>query len=261
MGIRRIAWIALVVASTVGAIAWLWHGVDYVRSIGKEKSEPFVFMLSDFLKARELPYDTPAQVIYRIDDHRFVTLETYRDCHYGEAYYNDTKLGLHRTLGRTGVENYQGWIINDDPTGRNLAFPMGAPPDIACPERGCRGFLLYSTDFGRSFSAIPYTSYTRSPYERSKDYGVFVTQEKLYVAKRIDAGEAYVDEYPLVPNIDLSVPYPPGAKGDSFALSQRPGIFDKLTTPSGQNQISCDASIKPTNPDARLVVPQRNSGY
>ena len=39
-------------------------------------------------------YDVPPQVIYRIDDHRFVTLENYRDCHHGVTYYNDAKQGI-----------------------------------------------------------------------------------------------------------------------------------------------------------------------
>ncbi|MFC4485549.1 hypothetical protein ACFO6P_26485, partial [Cupriavidus campinensis] len=41
-----------------------------------------------------IDYDVPPQVIYRIDDHRFVTLENYRDCHHGVTYYNDTKQGI-----------------------------------------------------------------------------------------------------------------------------------------------------------------------
>ncbi|PKE32780.1 hypothetical protein CWS43_02460 [Rahnella sp. AA] len=39
-------------------------------------------------------YDVPPQVVYRIDEHRFFTLENYKDCdHGGIIYYNDTKLG------------------------------------------------------------------------------------------------------------------------------------------------------------------------
>ena len=39
-------------------------------------------------------YNVPPQVVYRIDDHRFFTLENYKDCdHGGIVYYNDTKLG------------------------------------------------------------------------------------------------------------------------------------------------------------------------
>ena len=41
-------------------------------------------------------YDVPAQVIYRIDDHRFISLENYSDCNHGDTYYNDTKEGIRR---------------------------------------------------------------------------------------------------------------------------------------------------------------------
>ena len=77
-----------------------------------------VFSLGDFLNAKVLPYDSPLQIIYRIDDHRFVTLENYRDCNYGQAYYNDTRIGIKTGLGRTSIEDYQGRLINADMTGK-----------------------------------------------------------------------------------------------------------------------------------------------
>ncbi|MFK0379769.1 hypothetical protein [Pandoraea sp. NPDC090278] len=252
---------ALAAATAAAAIVWLWRGTDYVGPSSKAKDAPYVFTRADFFAVKDLPYDSPPQIIYRIDDHRYVTLEKYRDCHYGETYYNDTKLGLRKKLGRADVENYQGWIINADPTGRNLAFPMGDTPSVACPERGCRGFLLYSTDAGRTFGSIIYFEHTRSPYETSKDYGVFVTKDKLYIADPTAARDLYVREFPMLQGIDLDGPYPDGIRRRSFGLSDRPGFFDHMATPSGQNQISCDASIKPTNPDARLVVPDRQRGY
>ncbi|MFK0379767.1 hypothetical protein [Pandoraea sp. NPDC090278] len=255
--------VGVALAGIVGgaAITWLWHGTDYVGPSSKAKDAPYVFTRADFFAVKDLPYDSPPQIIYRIDDHRYVTLEKYRDCHYGEAYYNDTKLGLRKKLGRAGVENYQGWIINADPTGRNLAFPMSPPPGAACPERGCRGLLLYSTDAGRTFGAVVYVESTWWPYQTSKEYGVFVTKDKLFVASQSGKNDAYIREYPMLPGINPNGPYPTGVEGDGFRLSRQPGIFDNLTTPSGQNQISCDASIKPTNPDARLIVPDRQRGY
>jgi len=77
------------------------------------------FELGDFMSSalKELPYDSQPQVIYRIDNHRFVTLERYRDCYHGESYYNDTRAGIRKFLGRGMFENFQGRIINADPTG------------------------------------------------------------------------------------------------------------------------------------------------
>ncbi|WP_126286709.1 MULTISPECIES: T6SS immunity protein Tli3 family protein [Burkholderia cepacia complex] len=219
----------------------------------KKANEPFVFMLSDFMSAKKLPYDSPPQVIYRIDDHRFVTLEHYRDCNHGETFYNDTRAGIRQQLGRGDLENYQGKLINADPTGRNLAFPAAAPPHLATNDRGWAVALMYSTDGGKTFGSVDYMEHSFDPYEDSKDYAVFVTKDRLYVANRSADNDAYVVQYPMVANIDLSKPYPNGISGASFAMSKRPGIFLKLRTPSGQDRLTCDQSIKPTNPDAALV--------
>ncbi|QVN22305.1 T6SS immunity protein Tli3 family protein [Burkholderia pyrrocinia] len=212
-----------------------------------------VFSLGDFMNAKILPYDSLPQIIYRIDNHRFVTLESYRDCNYGQVYYNDTRAGIKTGLGRASIENYQGKLINVDLTGRNLAFPSGAPPHLGTSDHGVDVGLLYSTDGGRNFSAMVYMKHSFDPFEDSKDYSVFVTKDRLYVTNRSADDDAYVVEYPMIPGIDLSGPYPPGVKGGSFAASKRPGIFSKLLTPSGQDRITCDASIKPTNPDAPLI--------
>ncbi|MEW6342485.1 MAG: hypothetical protein AB1704_17655 [Pseudomonadota bacterium] len=223
-------------------------------TIGCAAQQPWSFNLGDFLAAKELPYDSPPQVIYHIDDHRFVTLEHYRDCNHGETFYNDTKAGIRSYLGRGTVENFQGRVINADPTGRNLVFPAATPPYTVCGngERGCNPTMAYSTDGGRIFDGVVYSKNNFDPFEYSKDYTISVTKDKLYVAKKWGDDDAYVVEYPMMPNIDLSRPYPPGITGDSFAASKRPGFLSGIHTPSGQDHITCDASIRPTNPDAPL---------
>ncbi|WP_244130646.1 T6SS immunity protein Tli3 family protein [Burkholderia pyrrocinia] len=216
-----------------------------------------VFSLSSFRSSalKELPYDSPPQVIYRIDGHRFVTLERYRDCYHGESYYNDTRSGIRKFLGRGLFENFQGRIINADPTGRNIVLPLAYPDGLICGngEKGCVVRFWYSTNGGKTFGTKVYMDHSFNAFEDSKDYSVFVTKDRLYVANRSADGDAYVVEYPMIPGIDLSGPYPPGVKRGSFAASKRPDVFSKLRTPSGQDRITCDASIKPTNPDAPLI--------
>lgn len=211
------------------------------------------FTLADFKRAKELPYDTPPQVIYRIDDHRYLTLEQYRDCHYGETYYNDTKQGIRKKMGRATIENFQGRLINADPTGMNVVIPSSGVPNQVCNDRGCGIVLFYSTDGGKTFGAVYYMRNSPNPFMDSKNYAIFVTKDRLYVAKRWGVDDAYVREYPLLPGIVLGQPYPPGITGSSFASSERPGIFSQLRTPTGQDRITCDPLIKPTNPDAPLV--------
>jgi len=222
-------------------------------AIGCAAQQPWSFNLGDFLAAKELPYDSPSQVIYRLDDHRFVTLERYRDCNHGDTFYNDTKAGIRRYLGRGTVENFQGKIVNADPTGRNLVFPTATAPYTACSDRGCSPTMAYSTDGGFTFKGVIYSKNNFDPFESSKDYTVAATTDKLYVARKWGNDDAYVVEYPMMRDIDLSKPYPPGITGSSFAASKRPNFLSGLRTPSGQGRISCDASIKPTNPDAPLV--------
>ncbi|WP_412527639.1 hypothetical protein [Burkholderia lata] len=216
-----------------------------------------VFRLGDFMSSRlkELPYDSPPQVIYRIDEHRFVTLEHYRDCRHGDAYYNDTRADIRKYLGRGHFENFQGRVINADPSGMNIVLPLAYPPRAICGngEKGCVVPFWYSTDGGKTFATKIYTDHSFNPFMDSKDYSFFATKGRLYVANRSADNDAYVVEYPMVPGIDLSKPYPPGVRGGSFAASKRPGVFSKLRTPSGQDRITCDASIKPTNPDAPLL--------
>ncbi|OLL29106.1 hypothetical protein BTH42_24325 [Burkholderia sp. SRS-W-2-2016] len=211
--------------------------------------EPFIFMLSDFMAAKELPYDSPPQVIYRIDDHRFVTLERYRDCNYGETWYNDTHSGIRHQLGRGGYEDYQGMLINADPTGRNLVFPSGAPPGLVTNERGVSVYLAYSTDGGKNFHSLEYMPHSFDPFEDSKRYAVYVDRERVYVEKRRNT-DSYVESYPLIPGFiyDGKSDIP-----DNKHVEEDTLVPSGLRTPSGDDHIHCDASIKPTNPDAPLI--------
>lgn len=215
----------------------------------KKSDEPFVFMLSDFMAAKELPYDSPPQVIYRIDDHRFVTLERYRDCYHGDSWYNDTRAGIRHQLGRGGYEDYQGKLINSDPTGKNLVFPSGAPPSMVTGDRGVSVYLAYSTDGGKTFHSLEYMPHSFDPFEDSKRYLIAVDNERVYVEKARQY-DSYVVSYPLIQGFDYlgDKPLPDGAE-IKFDTTTPSGV----RAHSGDDQIHCDASIKPTNPDAPLI--------
>jgi hypothetical protein len=223
-----------------------------VAAAGCAAQQPWSFNIADFHGAKELPYDSPPQVIYRIDDHRFVTLEHYRDCNHGDTYYNDTKAGIHHYLDRGTIENYQGRVINADPTGRNLVFPGAAEPEYACSERGCNPWLMYSTNGGRTFSGFVYSRNNFKPFEYSTRYTVAVTKDTLYVAEKASS-DMYVQAYPLNSLVNLNLPYPPGFEDRHAYASNKKLMPDNLHTPSGQDRVSCDASIKSTNPDAPLI--------
>jgi len=193
-------------------------------------------------------YDVQPQVIYRIDDHRFISLENYRDCTFGKTYYNDSQQGIHLELGRGTFENYRGRLINADPSGRNIVIPSSRPPHYGCPDKGCNVSFYYSTDGGRTFQEGDYYIRNRQdPYEYSANYIVAAGSDRIYIAEKWGSRDYSVLQYPLIPGIDLRKEYPPGVKGASFAASKRPNYLDGLRTPSGQEYIACDDSIRPTN--------------
>jgi hypothetical protein len=195
-------------------------------------------------------YDVPAQVIYRIDDHRYVSFENYSDCFHGDAFYIDTRLGIRTDLGREGVENFQGRLINADPSGSNLVFPMAAPPHTACSDRSCSTPLIYSTDSGRTFHGMVYMK-TFDPFTRSKRYTMAVTGDALYVVEQMDY-DAFIRRFPLVKDINLTQPYPEGLHDQSAWASKEKLLPSGLRTPSGQERFTCDASIRPNNSAAEL---------
>ncbi len=221
------------------------------------------FGLGNFMSSalKELPYNSPPQVIYRIDDHRFVTLEHYRDCQHGESYYNDSRAGIRKYLGRGLFENFQGRIINADPTGANIVLPLAYPDGLICGngEKGCAVPFWYSTDGGKTFATKIYMDHSFNAFEDSKDYAVAVTSDKLFVVKkyqyRMDRPEydLSVRQYLLHPSVDPGNPQPSIYESDGAWESKKKLMPDGLRTPSGQDRITCDASIKPTNPDAPLV--------
>ncbi|MBV8157699.1 MAG: hypothetical protein JO278_08580 [Dyella sp.] len=199
-------------------------------------------------------YDVQPQVIYRIDDHRYISLENYRDCNFGTTYYNDSRQGIRFELGRGTFENYRGRLINADPSGRYLVLPSSRPPHYGCPDKGCNVSFYYSTDGGRTFQRGGY--YMRNmldPYEYSADYIVAAGADRIYIARKVGktVDDYGVDQYPLLPGIDLRKAYPPGVRGDSFLASRRLDYLDGLRTPSGQEYLSCDDSIRPANLPAK----------
>lgn len=117
-------------------------------------------------ESRKVETDAPAQIIYRIDKSRYLTLENYISCDKGgQVYYNDSQRGIKTLMGwdidfndfsyRLGnsVAAYQGIIVNGADNGY-LAFP-GASTDQYCgsgrSERGCPVFFFFSADYGKTF--------------------------------------------------------------------------------------------------------------
>ncbi|WP_143756874.1 T6SS immunity protein Tli3 family protein [Caballeronia glebae] len=191
-------------------------------------------------------YNIPPQIIYKIDDHRFITLESYDNC-LGETWYNDTKSGVRTRIGHTWPNGFLGKLIIDDKTGMNVVVPTVTSG--SCGDRGCTNYAAYSTDGGRTFKWFRYDVYdhTTNSMNSSKRYVFAVTNDSLFVTYSAGKyGPTVTDRYPLDDDLsNKSMNTIPGGK----RLNYDSGIPSGLHTPSGQDHYICDASILPTNGD------------
>ncbi|PLR39003.1 T6SS immunity protein Tli3 family protein [Chimaeribacter arupi] len=145
-------------------------------------------------ESRRVETDAPAQVIYRIDNDRFLTLENYIACDKGgQVYYNDSKRDIKTLLGsendfqdfsyRLGndVAAYRGIIINGADNGY-LAFP-GAVTAQYCGSgnsaRGCPVFFYFSSNYGKEFIVQVIGEARRTP-ERFSKLKVMVANDGVY---------------------------------------------------------------------------------
>ncbi len=189
-------------------------------------------------------YDSPVQVIYRIDDYRFVTLENYDHC-FGDTWYNDTHTGVRTLVDDMWVGGFLGKLIIDDPTGMNVVIPKVSTN--LCGDRGCMNYAAYSTDGGRTFNWMQYDRdhISYDSVEASKEYTFSVTADSLYITRKWgNFGDTLTDRYPLGPGY---------VYGKNARLPEGVTILFSTTlpkglhSPSGQDHYVCDASIRPTN--------------
>lgn len=156
-------------------------------------------------ESRKVETDAPAQIIYRIDKNRYLTLENYISCDKGgQVYYNDTQRGIKTPLGwdsdfydfsyRRGnnLAAYQGSIINGADNGY-LAFP-GASTRQYCgsgrSERGCPVFFFFSADYGKTFIYKIIAEEYSTP-ERFSQLKVVVANDGVYLKDESQTESAY----------------------------------------------------------------------
>lgn len=124
------------------------------------------------------------QVIFQLDNDRFLTLENYENCEGGKVWYNDTGKALRHELSED-ILYYQGKVFfeNSDP---DIVVLPKALRQYHCNNRGVcwESFLSYSVDGGNSFSGLPYgIGGSGSHMHMSRDFAIIVNDEKLYVVK------------------------------------------------------------------------------
>lgn len=187
-------------------------------------------------------FDVPPQVIYRIDDHRFFTLENYKDCdHGGLAYYNDTKKKIKEYVGGGSDSNS---LLKPNPLmSWKGEFIYAASDDVISyisrrqmmSDRDTHSgvFLIHKVNgkIGRVFIADDTST--------GSDTMIFVMSAQVYViTKGIPGGYFY--------NVPAKSPDEIKQRNNSIKISGNVGDSEwpQLKSPSGATRFICDNTIK-----------------
>lgn len=204
------------------------------------------------MPVHELPkYDGPRQVIYRIDEHRYITIEGYRHCdRYGLMYWNDDRKNLRVLMSRyKGVGNGPWWgrfVI--DPGEEKIAIP-----GFGCGDKACYLNFAFSIDGGRTWGDVftsekysddPWGTNDSSARDKIEGTEVRVTADGLIYV--IPAHRHHYYRYKLDGTPDQR------PRGTSLR-DREDGVYNwedvasvpEVKTPSGQERFTCDSSLNP----------------
>lgn len=176
---------------------------------------------------RDIEIDVEPQIVYRIDDHRFFTLEKYKDCSSGGlVYYNDTNKKIKTFAGPKGGDNEPQDEVSMSQVNDTLAFKgkfIYAANDniIAYPTRDV------NYKYGNSTFFIKYTD-INNPSNITSSGTIFidaiatVTNDAIFIqdsavskySKKIKIPQNNVDVYDLVSPSEIH--YTLTSKDDHF---------------------------------------------
>lgn len=205
-------------------------------------------------------FDVPPQVIYRIDDHRFFTLENYKDCdHGGIVYYHDTKKNIkeyidggsdsNSILKANSMMSWKGRFIYAA-SDKVLAF-MSRYPRMSDRDTHSGVFITYRIN--NKYGQILVGGDTDPGF----DVTLLITDENIYITS--DVIDRYVYDLwsisvksrkqHIVGNVynlrSTSVKSYNGALSDYDEVEDKD--WPKVNTPSGAIRFTCNMSIRPTN--------------
>ncbi|WP_347253577.1 T6SS immunity protein Tli3 family protein [Leminorella grimontii] len=204
-------------------------------------------------------YEVAPQVIYRLDDNRYVELSNYGGClpsyedeKVVEVWYHDLSRNI-KTRLFSKMRNYRGKVINADLSGKNLAFPVMSDR-TTCAEEICgESMVYYSTDYGRTFKPFFYLRYSdglkndkREPLDSlkySQDYLITIITDKELALYRKD-GYGYKFEKIALDKVDGNGEPVDSWGREDLILPPHPGLMDSY---------QCDATIRPKSVDGITV--------
>lgn len=205
-------------------------------------------------------FDVPPQVIYRIDDHRFFTLENYKDCeHGGLSYYNDTNKNVKKYISGGSDSNsllkanplmsWKGQFIYAA-SDKVLAY-IYRRPLMSDRDTHSGVFVVYKID-GR-YGKIELSDATAPGF----DITLLITDENIYVTS--DTLDRYAYDLWSTPGNPRKLHIvgnvynlrSTSVKSYNRSLSDYNEVEDKdwpkVNTPSGAIRFTCNMSIRPTN--------------
>ncbi len=121
----------------------------------------------------------PERFVYRIDDHRYITIQGTRNCE-GRIWYYDTRLGVRTAVAATGLTLGDGAFggyhaVNSE----YVAIPAIGFSQISGPLL----YIYYSHDGGRTFKSFLWGAYI-SGANSDTDNVVILDGKSLYITRK-----------------------------------------------------------------------------
>jgi hypothetical protein len=141
---------------------------DFVTLIAGCASVASISTGTGAMPVHERPtYNSPQQVVYRVDEHRYITLENYRDCRVGGIMkWNDDRKNLHAV-----IEKYPTWgsgiwqgKFKIDPGDERIAIAT-----FGCGDKNCHVWINFSNDGGLTWDAFSSESFSHSYYSPNRN--------------------------------------------------------------------------------------------
>ncbi|WP_313570934.1 T6SS immunity protein Tli3 family protein [Pantoea piersonii] len=192
----------------------------------------------------------PPQIIYRIDDNRYFTLENYARCENGQTFYNNKAKGIHVRIASGSGYLFKGrlfWLSTRDDY---LAFPVtedAVRSSCIGSGKGCLNTVMVSTDGGKTVRPAVYGSYAQDLVSATKDYDMVVTNDGFYMIKYIYPGRTpygvNVWKWTFNPSketIDSNGHAYPGVTGPEYPPNLRLDLSQVI-----QDKMKCDRQLEP----------------
>lgn len=187
-------------------------------------------------------YDTPSQVIYRIDDQRYFTIENYEDCSVGgDVYYHDERSGLRTKVRASGMGIWPG-RFSIEPADFAIVIPTHS-----CNRDGYCGLgFNVSTDGGKSFDwfygwQIGHRVNREDVRRSVENTNIVVKGNEIFAAQ---TGDDEVSRFVMSPGMSANDVRLTSVLAEAVI---RPWQVPSVHTPSGQDRFTCDTNIRPNN--------------